>query len=116
MGKSDTFNPSNLPDLTGFVVLITGGHSGLGLATTSALASKNAKVYIASRSVPKAEEAIRGIKDKNPNAQVELVEMDLGDLRSVKKGAEEFLQHVNAEIRMNETLMLRAGEKPNSTS
>ncbi|KUJ06376.1 NAD(P)-binding protein [Mollisia scopiformis] len=92
MTKSSTFDASALPDLTGRVVLITGGHSGLGLATTTALASKNAKVYIATRSITKAEAAIQEIKNNNPNAQVEIVELDLGDLRSVKKGAEDFLQ------------------------
>lgn len=63
-----------------------------GLSTTTALASKNAKVYIASRSSAKAKEAILKHKELNPNVQVEAVQMDLGDLRSVKKGAEEFLK------------------------
>lgn len=40
----------------------------------------------------KAEEATRVIKDKNPNAQIEVIEMDLGDLKSVKSGAEDFLR------------------------
>ncbi|CZR64674.1 related to reductases [Phialocephala subalpina] len=92
MTKSMPFNTSDIPDLNCRVALITGGHSGLGLATTTALAAKNAKVYIASRSVAKAEEAIRGIRRRLPNAQIEVIEMDLGDLRSVKKGAEDFLR------------------------
>ncbi|KAF8861591.1 NAD(P)-binding protein [Acephala macrosclerotiorum] len=78
MTKSTPFSTSGIPDFEGRVVLITGGHSGLGLATTTALAAINAKVYIASRS--------------NPNAQIEVIEMDLGDLKSVKSGAEDFLR------------------------
>jgi hypothetical protein len=34
-----------------------------GLATTTALTAKNAKVYIAARSRKKAEDAIKGIKE-----------------------------------------------------
>jgi NAD(P)-dependent dehydrogenase (short-subunit alcohol dehydrogenase family) len=102
-----------VPDLTGFVVLVTGGHSGLcappnlsnvsfsksltpiphrGLATTKALAVNNATVYIASRSISKAELAIEGIKADASHAKANLIEMDLSDLSSVKRGAEEFMK------------------------
>ncbi|KAG4433034.1 hypothetical protein IFR05_011473 [Cadophora sp. M221] len=87
-----TWEPSLLPDLTGRIALITGGHSGLGLATTTHLVAKNAKVYIASRSLPKAAAAVRHIKDEHPAAQVEILEMDLADLKSVKRGADEFMK------------------------
>ena len=65
-----------------------------GLATTTALAAKNAKVYIAARSRKKAEDAINGIKETQKGAKIEVIEMDLADLESVKKGAEEFLRCV----------------------
>ena len=63
-----------------------------GLATTKVLARQHAKVYIASRSVPKAELAIKEIKKEVPDANVAVIEMDLSDLDSVKRGAEEFLK------------------------
>ncbi|KAG0649124.1 putative oxidoreductase [Hyphodiscus hymeniophilus] len=111
------FTPASLPDLTGFRILITGGHSGLlispclfslflsigivtienfakifrGLTTTTELARHRAKVYIASRSRSKAEQTIQKIITTQPNAEIEFIEMDLADLRSVKKGAEEYL-------------------------
>ncbi len=111
MSKS-TFDLSKLPDLTGHVVLVTGGHSGLqvlssspcffdvlifhrGLATTKVLARQNAKVYIASRSVQKAGSAIQDIMKEIANANVAVIEMDLSDLDSVKRGAEEFLRQVS---------------------
>ncbi|KAH7409671.1 retinol dehydrogenase [Cadophora sp. MPI-SDFR-AT-0126] len=87
-----SWDPSQLPDLTGRVAIITGGHSGLGLATTAYLAAKHAKVYVASRSQSKAQDAIRGIKEKYPDANVEVLVMDLSDQESVKKGVEEFLR------------------------
>ena len=63
-----------------------------GLATTKVLARKHAKVYIASRSISKAELAIKDIKEEDANANVAVIEMDLSDLDSVKRGAEEFLR------------------------
>jgi NAD(P)-dependent dehydrogenase (short-subunit alcohol dehydrogenase family) len=65
-----------------------------GLATTTALAAKNAKVYIAARSRKKAEEASKGIKEMQKDAKIEVIEMDLANLESVKKGAGEFLRCV----------------------
>jgi hypothetical protein len=117
MPTPTSFDPSSLPNLKGFIVLITGGHSGLyassspisrenyffinkslksnsGLATTQALASKNATVYIASRSIPKAESAIKELEQEIPNAKVAVIEMDLSDLESVKRGAEEFVRSI----------------------
>ena len=94
MSTSTNWEPSHLPDLTGRIVLITGGHSGLGLATTQHLVAKNAKVYIASRSLPKAAQAVQSIKEVYPAAYLEVLEMDLADLESVKSGAEEFLRQV----------------------
>jgi NAD(P)-dependent dehydrogenase (short-subunit alcohol dehydrogenase family) len=65
-----------------------------GLATTIALAARNAEVYNAARSRKKAEEAIKGIKETQRDAKIEVIEMDLADLESVKKGVEEFLRCV----------------------
>jgi NAD(P)-dependent dehydrogenase (short-subunit alcohol dehydrogenase family) len=65
-----------------------------GLSTTTALAAKNAKVYIAARSRKRAEDAIKGIKETQRDVKIGVIEMDLADLESVKKGVEEFLRYV----------------------
>lgn len=72
-------------DLTGRTAVVTGGYSGIGLATTRALAGAGARVVVPARRVPAAREAIAGL----PGVTVE--EMDLGDQDSVTAFAERFL-------------------------
>ncbi|MER6576939.1 SDR family NAD(P)-dependent oxidoreductase [Nonomuraea sp. NPDC001023] len=72
-------------DLTGRVALVTGGYSGLGLQTTRALSEAGAQVVVPARRRDAAEEALAGLD------RVEVGELDLGDLDSVRRFAEEFL-------------------------
>ncbi len=79
------------------VYLITGANSGLGKDLARILYSKNAKVYIASRSEAKAAQAIEEIKQAEPNSSGELVfiRLDLADLSTIKASAQEFLEREN---------------------
>jgi NAD(P)-dependent dehydrogenase (short-subunit alcohol dehydrogenase family) len=88
------WTPADLPDLTGKIAIITGGHSGLGLATSTALATKGCKIYMASRSQEKVDAALRGVKEKVKDADMEFLACDLGDLSSVQGAAQIFLQYV----------------------
>ncbi|MGV9318616.1 SDR family NAD(P)-dependent oxidoreductase [Streptomyces sp. NPDC003660] len=72
-------------DLTGKLAIVTGGYSGLGLETTRALAKAGAHVVVPARRPDAAREALAGIED------VEVDELDLGDLDSVRGFAERFL-------------------------
>jgi NAD(P)-dependent dehydrogenase (short-subunit alcohol dehydrogenase family) len=69
-------------DLTGKLAIVTGGHSGLGLETTRALAGAGAQVVVPVRRPGAAREALAGI------AGIEVDELDLADLGSVRKFAE----------------------------
>jgi NAD(P)-dependent dehydrogenase (short-subunit alcohol dehydrogenase family) len=89
------WTPADLPDMTGKIAIITGGHSGLGLATSTALAAQGCKIYIASRSQEKVDAAIRGLKEKVKDADIEFLECDLGDLSSVQRAAQIFLEYVS---------------------
>lgn len=66
-------------DLSGRVVLVTGGYSGIGLETTRALAAVGAKVHVPVRSFEKAAKTLVDIK-----GNIVVGEMDLGDLDSVR--------------------------------
>ncbi|KDQ11158.1 hypothetical protein BOTBODRAFT_35698 [Botryobasidium botryosum FD-172 SS1] len=83
---------NDMPDLTGKVVIVTGGNSGIGKETCKALLSKNAKVYMAARSKAKAEAAISQLKEETGKEAI-LLQLDLANLAAVKRAAEEFKKH-----------------------
>jgi NAD(P)-dependent dehydrogenase (short-subunit alcohol dehydrogenase family) len=72
-------------DLSGKLAVVTGGYSGLGLETTRALTRAGARVVVPARRRKVAEEALTGL------GGVEVDELDLGDLDSVRAFAERFL-------------------------
>ncbi|MFI5976095.1 SDR family NAD(P)-dependent oxidoreductase [Streptomyces sp. NPDC051452] len=72
-------------DLSGKLALVTGGYSGIGLETTRSLAKAGAHVVVPARRPGTAEQALADIPG------VELDELDLGDLESVRAFAERFL-------------------------
>jgi len=72
-------------DLSGSLAVVTGGYSGLGLETTRALSRAGARVVVPARRRAAAEEALAGLE------RVEVDELDLGDLQSVRAFAERFL-------------------------
>ncbi|KAJ3128687.1 hypothetical protein HK101_005354 [Irineochytrium annulatum] len=89
-GSGQAFHPDQLPDLSGKVVIVTGASAGLGKESTIVLAKKGAQVIMACRSVSKAEGVVGEIKKIVPDAKLEVMEMDLSSLASVKKFAENF--------------------------
>ncbi len=72
-------------DVTGATVIVTGGHSGLGLETTRSLARAGARVVVGARNIDAARAATRGIDG------VEVEVLDLGDLASVSAFAARFV-------------------------
>ncbi|KAA1473086.1 NAD-P-binding protein [Dentipellis sp. KUC8613] len=80
----------DIPDLTGQVMVVTGGASGVGKETMKALLIHGAKVYIATRSEVKAKAAIEQLQAETGKEALSL-HLDLADLPSVRKAAEEFL-------------------------
>ncbi|MFC0710655.1 SDR family NAD(P)-dependent oxidoreductase [Azorhizophilus paspali] len=82
-------------NLSAVTAIVTGGHSGLGLETTRALAGAGAHVIVAARDVETARTKISDI----PNTEVE--RLDLSDQASVRDFALRFLarnQHVDILI------------------
>ncbi|MCJ1249411.1 hypothetical protein MMC30_006635, partial [Trapelia coarctata] len=87
-----TLTEENLPDQSGKVFIVTGSSSGVGEQLASILYQHHAKVYVAVRSEEKAAKAINGIRASHPNSKGQLVflHLDLADLTTIKKSAEDF--------------------------
>jgi NAD(P)-dependent dehydrogenase (short-subunit alcohol dehydrogenase family) len=78
-------------DLAGKTFIITGANTGIGKITAKELARRGAHVILACRSKAKTDPVIEDIKRETGNSNVEFVALDLGDLASVRKCAEELL-------------------------
>lgn len=72
-------------DLSGKLAIVTGGHSGLGLETTRALAGAGAHVIIGARNPETVRANVTGI------AKTTIEALDLADLASVRAFADRFL-------------------------
>ncbi len=114
---SSKFSLALLPDLTGKVVLLTGGTSGLGEISARNMALKGAVVFFTARSAAKAQQSIDkaqqhrlqyGKRRGEDAAAVTLrtearmedhlipLICDLGDLASIKAAVHTFLSHPRA--------------------
>ena len=79
-----------IPDLSGKVIVVTGGNSGLGYESVKAFAEKGATVILASRSVEKGETAKKELAVYAPKGKINVMQLDLMDLTSIKTFAQEF--------------------------
>ena len=79
----------HIPEQSGRVAVVTGANSGNGLETARALAVRGALVVLAVRDLAKGEAAVSAIEADHPAARLELVELDLAWLESVRSAAAE---------------------------
>lgn len=78
-----------MPKLDGRHAFVTGANSGIGLRATEALAEAGATVYMGCRDPSRAAHAVAEVRDRNPDAKVEVVQLDLADLSSIERAAAE---------------------------
>lgn len=85
----DTWTLSDIPDLTGRTILITGTTlGGLGHHTSLELSRRGACVILAGRDQAKLEETDRSIRAEHAQAELDQLVVDLSDLSSVRKAAD----------------------------
>lgn len=83
-------------------VLITGGNSGIGKATATALAAMGGNIILAGRSSKKTEEAVEEIKVNSKNNNVSSMEVELASFDSIRRFSEHFLsQHEVVDVLIN---------------
>jgi NAD(P)-dependent dehydrogenase (short-subunit alcohol dehydrogenase family) len=93
---------ADIPDQSGRTAVVTGANGGLGLETARALAGAGARVTIAARNQGKATYAAAQIRKGAPGAALEIVELDLGSLASVRDAAGQILAgHEKIDILVN---------------
>jgi NAD(P)-dependent dehydrogenase (short-subunit alcohol dehydrogenase family) len=83
--------------LEGKKYIVTGGNSGIGFATVEQLAKQGANVILACRKISEGEKARSRILLNIPNAKIEIMNLDLSDLSSVRRFAEDFCNK-NSEL------------------
>lgn len=95
------FTAKDVADQTGKTVFITGANTGLGYETAKVLAGKNARVIIGCRSKDKGRQAREKILAAHSEADVTIVQIDLGSLKSIKRAAKEVAQEPQLDILIN---------------
>lgn len=80
---------ADIPDQSGRSVLVTGATSGLGLRTATVLAARGATVLMSCRDPDRGRAALERLRSKAGAADVTLIQLDLADLASVHKAADE---------------------------
>ncbi|KAF8609551.1 NAD-P-binding protein [Ceratobasidium sp. AG-I] len=81
---------ANMPDLSGRVVFVTGGLSGIGFEMCKAFLAKGATVYVAGRNTPGAQLALNSLSTVR-RGELKFIEVDLASLHSTRAAAQEFL-------------------------
>ncbi|MCB9422017.1 MAG: SDR family oxidoreductase [Ardenticatenaceae bacterium] len=77
------------------VCLITGGNTGIGLATAIGLAQLGVHIVIVSRDRNRGETAVTQIKQAANNTHVDLLVADLSSQAQIRRLADEFLERNN---------------------
>jgi NAD(P)-dependent dehydrogenase (short-subunit alcohol dehydrogenase family) len=85
---TSNWTAEDIPDQHGRTAIVTGANSGLGRIVARELAGHGAAVIIASRDDAKGAEAARGIALTFPSSTVEVAQLDLANLSSIRAFAD----------------------------
>ena len=85
-------------DLSGKTLIVTGGNGGVGTEIVRALASAGAEVVIAARDPEAAKPVLEALREATGNAQIELCELQLSDLASVRRFIETWNRPLDALV------------------
>jgi NAD(P)-dependent dehydrogenase (short-subunit alcohol dehydrogenase family) len=83
-----SFSAADVPDQAGKTFFITGANTGIGFEAAKVLARRGARVLLGCRSRAKAEDGVARIVDAHPSADIGAVDLDLGELASIRNAAE----------------------------
>ena len=97
-----TWSAVDIGDLTGRVALVTGANSGIGYEVAAALGQHGAHVILACRDPERARRARDKLESELDRSSFELLELDLADLTSVRRAADDVLEdHARLDLLVN---------------
>ncbi len=97
----EPFTEDSVPDQSGRTAFITGANSGIGFEAARVLAGRKARVLVGCRSPERATDARDRILRHHPDADVEIVSLDLASLASVREAAERVRREPRLDLLIN---------------
>lgn len=98
---SEPFSEADVPDQSGRTVLVTGANTGIGFEAARVLAGRGARVLLGCRSAQKAAAARDRIHGLHPKADLEVLQLDLGSLASVRNAAAQAAREARLDLLIN---------------
>jgi retinol dehydrogenase 12 len=91
-----------MASMDGRVALVTGAASGIGRATATGLAREGATVVLVVRNAQRGEQALRDVRARVPDADLEVLECDLSSQASIRDACRRFLAgHERLDVLVN---------------
>jgi NAD(P)-dependent dehydrogenase (short-subunit alcohol dehydrogenase family) len=84
------WTPDDMPDLDDRTIVVTGANSGIGFEASRQFARKGGRVVLACRSIERGETARETIEREVERAELEILELDLASLASIRDFASTF--------------------------
>jgi NAD(P)-dependent dehydrogenase (short-subunit alcohol dehydrogenase family) len=91
---------SDIPNQQGRIAVITGANSGIGLEAARELARAGAQVVMACRDTARGDRAAETIRDAIPDAELDVAQLDLASLDSIRAFAERY-PHERLDLLVN---------------
>ncbi|HTM63863.1 MAG TPA: oxidoreductase [Gammaproteobacteria bacterium] len=88
--RIERWTEENIKNLTGKIAIVTGANCGVGFETAKALAKHHCLVVMACRDLNRGKAAEMAIRDAVPDAEIDVMQVDLADLDSIKQFCTQF--------------------------
>eukprot|EP00281_Chroomonas_sp_CCMP1168_P031934 CAMPEP_0206246072 /NCGR_PEP_ID=MMETSP0047_2-20121206/19049_1 /ASSEMBLY_ACC=CAM_ASM_000192 /TAXON_ID=195065 /ORGANISM="Chroomonas mesostigmatica_cf, Strain CCMP1168" /LENGTH=338 /DNA_ID=CAMNT_0053671441 /DNA_START=18 /DNA_END=1034 /DNA_ORIENTATION=- len=108
--QSKAWDTTDLKDLAGKIMVITGANSGIGLEVSKELARRKASVHMLCRNLERGEAAKKDVMEVSGNKEVFLHVVDVADSDSVRSFCKSFLQSYDkVDVLVNNAGILATG-------
>ena len=104
MADINQLSAQSLFNIKGWVAIVTGGGTGLGLMTANTLAANGVKVYITGRRVEKIKDA--EMQDSASGGSITAIQMDVTE----KKSIQEFVKTISEKEKFINLVVNNAGQ------